>query len=158
MAKPDEFKAAMGRFATGVSVVTTVADGVDHAMTANSLVSVSLDPLLVLISVQRPSRFHDAVVKAGFWGVSILAREQEAASRWFATPGRPVENQLHDFPFTRGETGAALLEDSLVTLECRTRQITEAGDHDILIADVLSISHRDASPLIYFRKGYHSLG
>lgn len=157
MTHHDEFKAAMGRFATGVTVATTVVDGIDHAMTANSLVSVSLDPVLVSISVQRPSRFHDAVIKAGFWGVSILAREQEAASRWFATPGRPVADQMHDFPFTRGETGTALLENSLVTLECRTRQVIPAGDHDILLADVLTVSHRDADPLLYFRKGYHGL-
>lgn len=153
----EEFKAAMGRFATGVTVVTTVADGLDHAMTANSLVSVSLDPILVMISVQRDSRFHEAVTKSGFYGVSILSRDQEEASRWFAQRGRSLENQLCDFPFTRGETGTALLTNSLAVMECRTRQTIPAGDHDILLADVVAVSSTEADPLIYFRKGYHGL-
>lgn len=153
----EEFKAAMGRFATGISVVTTVVDGIDHAMTANSLVSVSLDPLLVMISVQRDSRFHEAVTKAGFYAVSILSRDQEEASRYFSTKGRALEDQMCGFPYTRGETGAPLLTGALATMECRTRQTIPAGDHDILLADVITVSSTDADPLIYFRKGYHGL-
>ena len=90
----DEFREAVSRFATGITVVTCVVDGVDHAMTANAFASVSLEPLLVLVCVERESRFHEAVSVASGWGVSILRSDAEATARWLATKGRPLEGQL----------------------------------------------------------------
>ncbi|MDH4016127.1 MAG: flavin reductase family protein, partial [Actinomycetota bacterium] len=85
------FRRATGRYATGIAVITTRADGLDHAMTANSFTSVSLDPLLALVCVERDSRFHSAVLAAGTWAVSFLPEGQEATARWFATRGRPLD-------------------------------------------------------------------
>ncbi len=111
----------MGRFATGVTVVTARVGAIDHAMTANAFASVSLEPLLVLVCVEREARFHDAVVEAGRWGVSVLDGSARAVSEWLATRGRPLHGQLDRVPHHYGPvTGAALLDASLATMECRT--------------------------------------
>ena len=127
------FRGALGRFASGVTVVTTVLDGVDHAMTASAFTSVSLDPPLVLVCSHKSSRFHDAVLDSGVWGVSILAEEGMAASAWFAHRGRPLETQFDDIPHRRGDTGVVLLEQSLAWLECTTANVIDGGDHTILV-------------------------
>ena len=93
-----EFRRAAGLFATGIAVVTTVVDGVDHAMTANSFTSVSLDPLLVLVCVERDTRFHDALLASGRWAVSVLDVSARDTAVWLATKGRPLEGQLDRVP------------------------------------------------------------
>lgn len=154
------FRLAMGRFATGVTIVTTHIDGHDHAMTANSLTSVSLDPPLVLVCVETEARFAQAVRTSGFWGISVLAHHARPAAAWLATRGRPLHGQLDRIPHHRGRvTGVALLADALATLECRTRQVVEAGDHHVLIADVLSadlVEHAQEA-LLYYRGRYRTL-
>ncbi len=157
---PALFRQAMGRIAHGVSVLTTVAQGHDHAMTADTVTSVSLDPLLVLHCAENESRFHDAVVEAGVWGVSVLAADMRAASEWFATRGRPLHGQLDRTPFRRGPaTGVALLDGALVHLEVRTTAVHPAGDHSIIVGEVLGIDLPDSTghALVHFRGGYGSL-
>jgi len=158
-ADQDAFLGALGRFASGVTVVSTILDGVDHAMTASAFTSVSLDPPLVLICSQKTSRFHEAVLQTGFWGVSILAEEGELASAWFAHSGRPLENQLADFPYERGVSGAALLGDSLAWLECTTTAVHDGGDHAIIVGFVIAAGVRDDidDPLLYYRSHYGTI-
>ena len=98
-------------------------------MTASAFTSVSLDPLLVLVCVDKEARFRDAVLESGIWGVSVLSRAGRRAADWFATKGRPLVGQLDRFPHHRGQvTGAALLDDALAWLECRTaRRSTTAA-------------------------------
>lgn len=153
------FREALGRFASGVTVVTTILDGIDHAMTASAFTSVSLDPALVLICSHKTSRFHEAVLQTGFWGVSILAEEGELSSAWFAHRGRPLENQLADFPYERGESGVALLSDSLAWLECTTTAIHDGGDHAIIVGSVAGAGVRDDidDPLLYYRSHYGTI-
>ncbi len=86
---PDAFREAVGQFVTGITVVATTAGGVTHAMTVSSFTSVSLDPLLILVCVDRAARLHDAVISAGTWAVSVLSEEHEPTARWLATKGRP---------------------------------------------------------------------
>lgn len=155
-----EFRMAMGRFATGVTVVTTTVDGVDLAMTASSLTSVSLEPLLMLVCVEREARFHDAVLSTGWFGVSILGSEQRATAQWLATRGRPLHDQLDRVPHVRGpRTGAPLLTGALARLECRTTTTYPAGDHTIVLAAVESVDveTRPESALTYYRSRYGSL-
>ena len=137
------FRRAVSRYATGIAIVTTVTDGIDHAMTANSFTSVSLDPLLALVCVERDSRFHDAVMASGFWAVSFLPAGGERTARWFATRGRPLEHQFADHPTQRGDNGSLLLVDSLAGLELATQQVVPAGDHDVLIGAVTAIHGPD---------------
>lgn len=147
---------AMGHFATGVAVVTTLEDGHDHAMTANSLTSVSLDPPLVLVCVREDSGWHEAVRSSGVWGVSLLPSSGRPAASWLSTGGRPLLGQLARVPHHRGELGVALVDDALATLECRTRDMFPAGDHTIVVGEVVS-SHSDPrrdDPLVYYRSRY----
>lgn len=153
------FRAALGRFASGVTVVTTTLDGVDHAMTASAFTSVSLDPPLVLVCSHRTSRFHDAVLEAGVWGVSILAEAGRPASAWFADRGRRLEDQLDGFGHHRGGLGVALLDDALAWLECRTHAVHDGGDHTILVGSVVgaAVSERGDDPLLYYRSRYGTI-
>lgn len=150
----------MGRLATGVTVVTTRShDGFDHAMTANSFTSVSLDPLLVLVCVEHGTRFHAAAIAQDTWGVSVLDATATAAARWFATAGRPLEGQLERVRYHRGPlTGSALLDGALATLECRTTQRHEAGDHTIVVGEVLALAmpSPDADALLHWAGGFRS--
>jgi flavin reductase (DIM6/NTAB) family NADH-FMN oxidoreductase RutF len=158
---PDVFRRVVGRFATGVTVVTTRADGLDHAMTASAFTSVSLEPVLVLVCVEKEARFHDAVTAAGTWAVSVLSEFGRPASQWFATRGRPLHGQLDRYPHHRGPvTGSVLLDDALATLECRTYGIHDGGDHSIVVGEVLFVGtpRPESRPLVYYRGRYHTLG
>jgi flavin reductase (DIM6/NTAB) family NADH-FMN oxidoreductase RutF len=152
----------VARFATGVCVVSTVHDGLDHAMTANAFASVSLDPPLVLVCVDHQARFHEAIVTSGTWGVSVLDASAKGISTWLSTRGRPLQGQLDRAPHHRGaHTGVALLDQALSWLECRTEQIVAAGDHSIVVGRVLSSHLRpeeDEGALVFFRSAYRDIG
>lgn len=157
---PEAFRRAVGRFATGVCVVTSRLDRHDHAMTANAFMSVSLEPLLVVVSVAEDTRFLDAVTETGLWGVSVLGERQRAAARWLATPGRPVIDQLSQVPHRAGPlTGVALLVGALATLECRTWAIHPAGDHQLVVGEVLALElpAEPPRPLVYHQGSYRHL-
>lgn len=158
--EPDVFRAAMSHFPSGVTVVTTVQGGIDHAMTASAFTSVSLDPPLVLVCVDKSARFHQAVALSRFWGASILAGSQLPAARRLAVRGRPLAGQLDAFPHRRGEhTGAALLEHALCRLECRTWEMYDGGDHTIVVGEVvgLEIAEHDEPAMVYFRSAFAAL-
>lgn len=159
---PDDLRVAAGRFATGVVVVSAVAaDGTDHAMTANAFASVSLDPLLVLVCVEHGTRFHDAVLGADGWAVSVLPERAAATAAWFATKGRPLAGQLDRVAHRRGRTTpAAVLDGALAVLECRTWAVHPGGDHTILVGEVLAIDLPDEpdEPLVFFGSAYRALG
>lgn len=154
-----EYRRAMGAFATGVGVVTCVSDGMDHAMTANSIASVSLHPPLILVSVQRTTRFWEAISQQRYWGVSVLPAQARDVAVWFATSGRRLEGQLDRVPYRRNERGVALLDGALSQFECRTYRIVPAGDHDVVIGEVEAVHHGDseAAALVYWRSGYRHL-
>ena len=152
-----EYRRVVGRFATGVTVVTTVLDGECHALTANSFTSVSLDPCLVLFCPEKLARFHDAVLASGTFAVSVLAEGQQEVSRRFAARGRPLEGQFEGVPHTLGPvTGAVLIDGALSTLECRTVSTTDAGDHTVVIGEVLGLGvpHPTGAPLLYYEGRY----
>jgi len=154
---PLQFRDAVGRFPTGVSVVTVRVGSRHHGMTANSFTSVSLHPVLVLICVERTARLHDMLLAAGEWGVSVLAADQEDVSRLFADPGRPSGEALRSVRHHYGPlTGAALLKDALVTFECRTVAEHDGGDHTVLLGEVLDLNvlRPDDGPLVYYRGEY----
>lgn len=154
-----EYRRVVGRFATGVTVVTAVLDGEHHAMTCNSFTSVSIDPVLVLFCPEKVARFHDVVLAAGQWAVSVLSQSQQDASRQFARRGRRVCDQFTGVPHTYGGlTGAAVLDGALASLECRTVSTTDAGDHTVVIGEVLGLGVPDpqADPLLYFEGRYRA--
>jgi flavin reductase (DIM6/NTAB) family NADH-FMN oxidoreductase RutF len=157
---PDAFRRAVGHFASGITVVTARLDGVDHAMTASAFTSVSLDPVLVLVCVDKEARFRDAVLETGVWGVSMLSTAGRSAAQWFATKGRPLMGQLDRFPHHRGRsTDVALLDGALAWLEVRSTAVYDGGDHDIVVGEVIDIAtgDRDAAALLYHRGAYRQL-
>lgn len=151
--EPEEFKAALGRFASGITVVTVDAGGTKHGMTASSFASVSLDPPRVLVCLDKSSRTR-ALLSDRF-AINVLSAEQEEISRAFAHSGRkPFDTLPHDI----GASGAPLIHGSLAWIECATSSIVDGGDHDIIVGDVIACTSSDGSPLIYFSRGYRSLG
>ncbi|WP_241661484.1 flavin reductase family protein [Thermomonospora catenispora] len=158
---PAEFRRVVGRFATGVTIVSTVVDGVDHAMTVNAFTSVSLEPLLVLFCAEKIARFHDAVLRSGQWAVSVLPENAQELSTWFATRGRPLgDGRLSEPPFKRGPmTGAPILTEAVATLECRTHAVHEGGDHSIIVGEVLAVDtpDLDARPLLFYEGRYRTV-
>ena len=153
------FRGALSRFASGVTVVSTAHDGVDHAMTASAFTSVSLIPPLVLVCTNRGSRFHDAVRESRRWGVSMLSENGREASAWFAHRGRPLATQFDQIPHHRSPGGLALLDDALAWLECETEAEHDGGDHLILVGRVLWADYQDDAddPLLYYRSHYGSI-
>ncbi|HNL52308.1 MAG TPA: flavin reductase family protein [Actinomycetota bacterium] len=151
------FKQLMARVASGVVVVTARVGEEDHAMTANSFTSVSLDPELVLFCVQQDSRFHDAIHAADRWVVNLLSAEQAPAARWFAERGRPLQGQMEVVEYSREDDGIAVLKGSIGHLGCTTDAIHPAGDHSIVLGKVDRIVYENLSapPLVYFD---HRLG
>jgi flavin reductase (DIM6/NTAB) family NADH-FMN oxidoreductase RutF len=128
-------------------------------MTANAVASVSMEPMLVLACVEIDARFHDAVTESGTWGVSVLAADQRPTADWLATRGRPLHGQLDRIPHLRGKTGVALLEGALATIECQTTHIHAAGDHSIVVGEVVSlgVAEHPGAALMYYRSRYGAL-
>ena len=153
---PDSFRSVLGRFASGITVITTVdSDGRDVGMTASAFSSVSLQPPLVQVCVDRAASMFDALLHAERFGVSVLADEQEALSRRFA--GVESSHRFEGIGYTRGDSGVVLLDDALAQLECRIASRMEAGDHVIFLGEVERATARDARPLLYYRGGYAQL-
>jgi flavin reductase (DIM6/NTAB) family NADH-FMN oxidoreductase RutF len=149
------FRQLLGRFATGVTVLTVAGpDGRPHGMTASSLAAVSLEPPLVLVCVDHAARMHPVIVGAERFVVNVLSAAQEELSRRFADP--------HDARFdgvrhrTSGD-GLVLLEGALAHIECRKEMLHEAGDHTIVLGRVIGGNAREGRPLVYFRGGYTEL-
>jgi flavin reductase len=153
------FRQVMGRYPTGVTVLTTIRAGQPVAMTANSIMSVSVDPLLMLACVERAARFHEAVLAAGVWGVSILPARAQPSAAWLATRGRPTSGMLDDVPHRIAPlTGVALLDESLGAMECRTAAVYPGGDHSIIVADVLSLHlAQDEEPALLYHRGRYGV-
>jgi flavin reductase len=155
------FRDAMGLFPTGVTLVTAVGpDGVDQAITANSMTSVSLDPLLLLVCVEHASRLHDVVLGVGRWAVSVLGQDGEPLSRKLARRGHDTDGALAGEAHHRGpHTGALLLDSALATFECATVAAHPGGDHTVLIGELLAVEtpHPQAPPLAWYRGRYTRL-
>jgi flavin reductase (DIM6/NTAB) family NADH-FMN oxidoreductase RutF len=125
----------------------------------------------VLFCAEKIARFHDAVLEAGFWAVSILDEEAEKAARWLATRGRPLDGQLDTIPHHPGPlTGAPILDSALAAMECRTTAVHFGGDHSIVVGEVLSVTEPvqghvakedgevgGAGPLVYHSGRYRRL-
>lgn len=154
-----DLRRAMSRLAGGVVVLSTRLGTHDHAMTASAVCSVSLEPPLVLACVEVAARFHDAVLESGVLGMSILTAAQRAHADWLATPGRPVIGQLDRIPVHRAPSGVVLLDESLATLDCVTWAVHPAGDHSIVVAEVMAITLADdpEAALVYYRNRFGSL-
>lgn len=151
----DLFRAVLGRFASGVTIVTTTdADGCDHGMTVSAFSSLSLDPPLVLVCIDHNASVWPAFERAEHFAINILGSQQEALSRRFSSRDG---DRFAGVGFTRGITGVALLDDTLASVECVVTSRVPHGDHSILVGSVEGGTARDLQPLLYYRGGYASL-
>jgi flavin reductase len=155
---PHDYRHAMARYATGVSVVATVHNGVRYGMTVNSLTSVSLDPLLMLFCCERDASLHEPLLTAGRWAVSVLSAGQQDVAAWFATRGRPGVDQFDGQGAQPGAaSGAPILDGALAWFECRTWATYDGGDHTIVVGELLDLGCGDDNPgLLYFLSAYSS--
>lgn len=153
-----EFRRALGSFATGVTVITVDYDGEVHGMTANAFSSVSLDPPLVLVCVDRSARTHAHLHARQRFGVNVLAEDQQNISEYYA---RAAQDHRHaeevGARFDRTAHSTPVLNGALAYLECRLHTVQDAGDHTIFIAEVEEVVVRDGDPLLYHRGKYRSI-
>ncbi len=153
---PDSFRSVLGRFASGVTVVTVRdAQERDHGMTVSAFASLSLSPPLILVCVDRQATMHDVLDAASHFAVNILAASQEALSRRFASPEAHL--RFDGIGYARGQTGCALLDETLAYMECRRVRRHDGGDHSIFVGEVEAAMARPERPLLYYRGGYAQL-
>ncbi len=158
--RPDSFRAVMGHFATGISVVTTFDGDQPAGITVNAFSSVSLEPPLVMVALDRRRFITPMVRETGRYAVSVLGADQQALSDCFAhAPTQPGEPSREDFcgaSWQPGPTGLPLLDGAIATLECTTVETFSAGDHDLFIGRVDSMQElrEGVAPLLYFRRRY----
>ncbi len=144
----------MGRFATGVTVVTTRHGEEVSGMTANAVISLSLDPPLVAVCVDKGASMHGHMSAGSCFAINILRLEQEALSNRFATPG---PKDFSDLSVMTSETGAPILVDALAWLDCRLVNVVEAGDHDLFLGEPLAGETGEGVPLMYYGGRYDQL-
>jgi flavin reductase (DIM6/NTAB) family NADH-FMN oxidoreductase RutF len=149
---PREFRNCLGRFATGVTVITTEVDGQVHGMTANGFMSVSLEPPLVLISIGNKARLNVLLPHSRRFGVSMLNENHEMISRHFA--GRPMEGL--EIPLVR-KRDMPVLEGAVASLVARVVNVVPAGDHTLYLGQVEHLDWREDRPLLFYSGKYHQL-
>ena len=150
-----EFRRACGRFATGVTIASVIDPcGTPHGLTVNSFSSVSLEPPLVLICLGHAVTMIEAFRAARYFGLSVLAENQRDVSERFARKGH---DRFNGTPWHAGETGVPLLDGALAQIECGVYHRFTAGDHDILVGEMLAAKVHDGEPLIYYASRYRKL-
>ncbi|KAB8140170.1 flavin reductase family protein [Chloroflexia bacterium SDU3-3] len=148
------FRQAMGHFASGVTVVTTMYDGTPYGMTVSAFSSLSLRPQLVLVCIDTRVSCHDIIPLAGHFVVNVLAAEQEHLSRKFASSD---SDKFAGVAWEPGVAGGPVLHGALASIECRLHAALPGGDHSIYVGEVQEIHLTEGMPLLYYRGGYHSI-
>lgn len=151
-----EFRRILGHWATGVAIATARGpDGAPCGLTANAFSSLSLDPPLVLVCVERSADTHDCIRAAGTFAINILDESAERLARRFGMD--EMTDKFEGVAYRVGTTGAPLLENALAWMECRLHAEHPGGDHTIFIGEVVGGDARVAVPLLYYRSGYGGL-
>lgn len=149
------FRRACSRFATGITIATVMAaDGSPQGFTANSFTSVSAEPPLVLLCIDRRANILPYFQEANHFAINILSREQKELSMRFAARGL---DRFSGVEWRRGVGEAPLLDGALAQFECARREVWEAGDHLVFLGEVVAARHDDGAPLLYYASGYREL-
>ncbi|MBI3927252.1 MAG: flavin reductase family protein [Armatimonadetes bacterium] len=160
MVDPAEFRRCLGRFATGVTVVTTRSQdgGVLHAMTVNTLTSVSLNPPLVLFCASNQTRTLEIILESRVYAVNILSEEQKDLSDRFAGFGADEEDRFGGIDYTLAlDSRCPIFPGCLGSLDCRLVDAYPGGDHQILVAEVVALSSTEGRPLLFYSSTYPRL-
>lgn len=148
-----EFRRILGHWVSGVAIITArTVDGQPCGLTANAVASLSLDPPLVLVCIDRDANSHDCIRDAGSFSVNVLASDGERVARRFAEQesGDKFDGIAHHVEVS----GAPVLDDALAWVDCRVHEVYPGGDHTIYIGEVLNGDARAGEPLVFFRGGY----
>ncbi len=150
------FRELLGRFATGVAVLTTRRpDGTPVGLTVNSVASVSLDPPLLSVCIDERHPMNQTLKQAADFVMNVLASDQEALSRHFAAK---VDPPFGGIGYQPGERGTPVIDGCIAFYECDITSHSEVGDHTVFVARVVGGAVHDGRPLIFYRGGYTSLG
>jgi flavin reductase (DIM6/NTAB) family NADH-FMN oxidoreductase RutF len=153
---PSDFRRAMGEFPTGVAIVTSLdAAGAPVGLTVNSLTSVSLDPVLLLVCLDHGAESHGAIVEGGRFAVNLLPASASQLSNRFASRDR--EGRWAELSWEPGVTGSPLIADAVAHFDCVVHQTHEAGDHTIVVGRVVTCEAKRGDPLVYHRGRYAAL-
>ena len=149
----------MGQFASGVTIMTTTAAGRMHGMTVSAFASQSLDPLLILVSVERSTEMHKLVMASRVFAINILGEHAEGTARFFADNARLKGPEFVEGAYHVGVSGAPLLNEAVAYIEATVHSTLEAGDHSVIVGQVTALEVRsEVEPLVYYRSGYRRLG
>lgn len=152
-----EFRRVLGYLPTGVTVIASLLDDEPVGLAVGTFFSVSLEPPMVGFCAAKTSTSFPGVQAAGRFCASVLAHDQEAISRVFASSGADKFRGLGWRPSAKSES--PMVTDALVWIDCSIASVADAGDHVIVLADVLHLEvNRSSAPLVFFRGGYHSIG
>lgn len=151
---PQAFKDTLKLFASGITIVTATLDRARFGMTCTSFASVSLEPPLVIVCLERDSYTLAAVSGASCFAVSILGAEQEEVARSFARPG---DKPFDEFPNHPAPNGAPLIEGAIGWLACEVESNVVSGDHNIVVGRVEDCGDAEGHPILYFDRGYRRL-
>ena len=149
----DEFRAAMGSWPSGVTIITSRSGEDVHGMTVSDFSGVSLDPPLALVCAAKTSNTTKMIEEGKCFGVNVLRLEQSALSNKFASK-KDEFKRFEGVATFEEKTGAPLLQDALVNLDCRVVAIHDAGDHLLCVGEIESARVGEGEPLLYFRGGY----
>lgn len=156
----DALRFVMRHYPTGVTVVTSGQEERAEGMTANAVISVSLDPLLFLVSVHKEARLNPRIKEEGYFAINILADDQEGLSRLFASPERSSGlPAIHSLGGGYGASGAPLAAGALAAIECELEEVYFGGDHDLFLGRVVAVRTGDTrkGPLVYHEGSYPTL-
>jgi flavin reductase (DIM6/NTAB) family NADH-FMN oxidoreductase RutF len=151
-----EFRRILGHWSTGVAVIaTTTTTGAPRGLTANAVASVSLQPPLVLVCVERAADTHASIQGARCFSINVLPQSAETTARRFA--GTDTEGKFEGVAYHTEVTGAPVLDEALAWVDCRLRETHDGGDHSIFVGEVVAGDAAEGEPLVYYRGGYHRL-
>jgi flavin reductase (DIM6/NTAB) family NADH-FMN oxidoreductase RutF len=152
----NELRRVMGHFATGVTIITTAStEGRPFGLTANAFTSVSLDPPLLLISVDKKAESYPHFEQTKVFTVHFLSDDQESLSRKFAVSGG---DKFQGVAYRMGANGVPILEGVLGYVECRLYAVYDGGDHTLYLGEVMQAEVREGKPLLFYRGGYRAFG
>ena len=154
---PEAFRRVMGHFVTGITVVTTLDQDAPQGITVNALSSISLEPALIMVALDRRRFITPTVRRTGRYAVNVLSEDQRALSDCFAgAPVTPGRDAFCGARWTAGATGLPLIDGAIATLECTVVQTFEAGDHELFIGrvDAMANTEPHPMPLLYYRRQY----
>jgi flavin reductase (DIM6/NTAB) family NADH-FMN oxidoreductase RutF len=155
---PDDFKAALAAWASGVTIVTTRDGDLVYGITVSAFSSLSLDPTLILVCLADSNRLPRMIETSKRFAVSILAEGQDDISTWFAKSGRDPVPHFEDFGVIEGATGSPIIDGAIAHLDCTLDRSIDGGDHTIVIGRVVgAAANPDKKPLVFYKRGYRPL-